>query len=72
MLVKKVKQLRKSAGWSQQKLAQYSGLSYNMITKIEQGQAKYPSIQTVIKIADAFNMSIDELVDRKRLFSAGR
>jgi len=26
----------------------------------------------VIKIADAFNMSIDELVDRKRLFSAGR
>jgi transcriptional regulator with XRE-family HTH domain len=65
MLKKKVKSLRKSAGWSQQKLAQYSGLSYNMITKIEQGQARYPSIQTVIKIADAFGMSIDDLVDRK-------
>ncbi len=72
MLVKKVKELRKSAGWSQQKLAQYSGLSYNMITKIEQGQAKYPSIQTVIKIADAFNMSIDELVDRKHFISTAR
>jgi len=67
MLAKKVKQLRKSAGWSQQKLAQYSGLSYNMITKIEQDQAQYPSIQTVIKIADAFNMSIDDLVERKHL-----
>jgi transcriptional regulator with XRE-family HTH domain len=66
MLKNKVKALRKSAGWSQQKLAQYSGLSYNMITKIEQGQAKHPSIQTVIKIADAFSMSLDELVDRKR------
>jgi len=72
MLAKKVKSLRKSAGWSQQKLAQYSGLSYNMITKIEQGQAKYPSIQTVIKIADAFNMSIDELVDRKHFISTAR
>ncbi len=40
-----------------------------MITKIEQDQAKYPSIQTIIKIADAFSMSIDELVDRKRFGS---
>jgi len=66
MLTKKVKEMRRKAGWSQQKLAQYAGLSYNMITKIEQGGAKYPSIQTVIKLADAFGMSLDELVGRKR------
>lgn len=66
MLTEKVKEMRKKAGWSQQKLAQYAGLSYNMITKIEQGAAKYPSIQTVIKLADAFGMSLDELVGRKR------
>ena len=66
MLTKKVKELRKSAGWSQQKLAQYANLSYNMITKIEQGQAKYPSLQTAMKIADAFGISLDELAERKR------
>lgn len=66
MLTKKVKEMRRKAGWSQQKLAQYANLSYNMITKIEQGQAKYPSIQTCIKLADAFGMSLDELVGRKR------
>jgi len=68
MLQKKVKELRKKAGWSQQRLAQYAELSYNMITKIEQGQALYPSIQTVIKIADAFGITLDELVGRKRSY----
>ncbi len=65
MLTKKVLALRKKAGWSQQKLAEKAGLSYNMITKIEQGVAKQPTIQTVMKIADAFDISIDELVGRK-------
>jgi len=65
MLTKKVFALRKKAGWSQQKLAEKAGLSYNMITKIEQGVAKQPTIQTVIKIADAFNISLDQLVGRK-------
>ena len=65
MLTKKVKELRKKAGWSQQKLAEKAGLSYNMITKIEQGIAKQPTIQTAIKIANAFNISLDELVGRK-------
>ena len=65
MLTKKVLALRKKAGWSQQKLAEKAGLSYNMITKIEQGVAKQPTIQTVMKIATAFKISLDELVGRK-------
>jgi len=65
MLTKKVQELRKKAGWSQQKLAEKAGLSYNMITKIEQSVAKQPTIQTVMKIANAFNISLDELVGRK-------
>ena len=64
MLSKKIKTLRKKAGWSQQKLAEKSGLYYNAITKIEQGSAKQPTIQTMIKIADAFKVSLDELVGR--------
>lgn len=65
MLGEKIKQLRKKAGWSQQKLAEQASLSYNAITKIEQGAAKQPTIQTMVKIADAFGVSLDELVGRK-------
>ena len=65
MLAKRLKELRKKAGWSQQKLAEKAGLSYNTITKIEQGSATRPTIQTVIKIADAFQTTLDELVGRK-------
>ena len=64
MLAKRIKDLRKKAGWSQQKLAEKAGLSYNAITKIEQGAAKQPTIQTMIKLADAFGISLDELVGR--------
>ena len=65
MLAKRLKELRKKAGWSQQKLAEKAGLSYNAITKIEQGTAKRPTIQTIIKLADAFGVSLDEVVGRK-------
>lgn len=64
MMKKRLKQLRKKAGWSQQKLAEKAGLSYNVITKIEQGIAKRPSIQTMVKLADALGISLDELVGR--------
>jgi len=52
-------------GWSQQKLAEKAGLAYNVITKLEQGNSKQPAIQTVIKLADAFKISLDEVIGRK-------
>lgn len=67
MLEQRIKQLRKKVGWSQQKLAQEAGLSYTVITKIEQGVAKRPSIQTMVKLADAFRISLDELVGRRKI-----
>jgi len=65
MLAKRIKELRKKSDWSQQKLAEKAGVSYNTITKIEQGAATMPTIQTIIKIADAFGISLDELVGRR-------
>jgi len=65
MLAKKIKSYRKKHNWSQQKLAEKAGLSYNTIAKIEQGAAKEPTIQTMIKIADAFGITLDELVGRE-------
>lgn len=64
MLSKKLKDLRKEKGWSQQKLAEKAGLSFNAVTKIEQGLAKHPTLKTLIKIADAFGVSLDELAGR--------
>jgi len=66
MLEQKIKQLRKKSGWSQQKLAEKAGLSYTVITKIEQGVAKRPSIQTMVKLADAFGIALDDLVGRNQ------
>jgi transcriptional regulator with XRE-family HTH domain len=66
MLSKRLKELRKKKKWSQQKLAEKSGLSYNTITKIEQGVATMPTIQTMTKIADALEISLDELVERRK------
>jgi len=65
MIKERLRQLRNKAGWSQQKLAEKAGLSYNVVTKIEQGVARRPTIQTMMKLADAFQISIDELVGRK-------
>jgi len=65
MLSKNIKEHRKRLGWSQQKLAEKSGLSYNAITKLEQGSVKQPTVQTIRKIADAFHISIDKLIGRK-------
>jgi len=62
---KKIKYFRTKAGLSQQKLANNTDLSISAITNLEQGIAQQPTIQTMVKIADALNISIDELVGRK-------
>jgi transcriptional regulator with XRE-family HTH domain len=64
MLSKRVKELRKQKGWSQQKLAEKSNLAFNTITKIEQGLAKHPNLKTLVKLADVLEVGLDELVGR--------
>jgi len=65
MLKDNIKKLRLQKGWSQQDLAVKAGISYNAVTKLEQGAAIYPRLDTLLKLADIFNISIDELVGRK-------
>jgi len=64
MLSKRVKELRKEKGWSQQKLAEKTDLAFNTITKIEQGLAEHPNLKTLLKIANVFEISLDELIGR--------
>jgi len=66
MLSKRLKVLRKKKGWSQQKLAEKARLSFNAVTRIEQGLAKYPTLKTLLKIADAFGIGLDKLVGRRK------
>jgi len=65
MYLKNLKSIRNKKGWSQEKLAREANISYHTVIKIEQSVIKNPRIETVIKLADALGVSIDELVGRK-------
>lgn len=64
MLSKRLKDLRKERNWTQQILAEKAGVSFNAVTKIEQGAAVHPTLKTLLKLAEAFEVSLDELVGR--------
>jgi transcriptional regulator with XRE-family HTH domain len=64
MLAQNVRKLRKQKKLSQEKLARLADISYNTIVKIEAGKAENPTFETLSKLADAFSVSIDELVGR--------
>ena len=59
----RLKELRKSHGISQLKLAMDLNLNQNSISRYENGvhQADY---ETLIKFADYFNVSLDYLLER--------
>lgn len=58
--------IRKSKGFSQSKLAELSGVNIRMIQKYESGERDFKKalVQTAIKIADALNVTLDELFIR--------
>lgn len=66
MHLKNLAKIRKEKGWSQEKLAQEAGISYNTLIKIERDGIKNPKIETVIKLAEALKVSVDELLGRMR------
>jgi transcriptional regulator with XRE-family HTH domain len=65
MYLKNLKELRKQKGWSQERLARESNISYHTLIKLEQNGIKNPKIETVIKLADALEVNLDELVGRE-------
>jgi len=56
----KVKELRDSKGWSQEELAQKSGLSRSYIGALEVRQTMHPRAEYLIKLAAAFNVPVDD------------
>ena len=59
----RLKQIRKSKGISQLKLALDLNTNQNTISRYETGERE-PGINELIKIADYFNVSIDYLLER--------
>jgi len=51
---------------TQRELARLSGVSYNTIIKIERGGITNPKIETVVKLAKALNISIDDFTRTKK------
>jgi transcriptional regulator with XRE-family HTH domain len=57
----KVKDLRNEKGWSQKELAEKLDIHPVNMTRLEQGKSM-PSVDTLIRLSDIFNVSIDYLL----------
>ena len=63
MLPIKIKELRKSKGYSQTQLAQKLRISQGAVSQWETGET-VPSAGQLVSIADIFGISLDELLER--------
>jgi len=62
IIAKNIKKYRAKFGISQDKLSKLASVTLYTITKIESGATPNPRIETVKKIADALDVSIDDLM----------
>ncbi|MBE7061986.1 MAG: helix-turn-helix transcriptional regulator [Clostridiales bacterium] len=60
---KNLKELRKTYGFTQRQLAQKLGISQPSYIRYEIGTSE-PSLETLCKIADVFDVSVDFLLGR--------
>ncbi|MCX5782000.1 MAG: helix-turn-helix transcriptional regulator [Elusimicrobia bacterium] len=62
VISKNIKKYRKKLDISQDILSKKANLAFHTIAKIEAGSTPNPTIDTVKKIADALNVTIDDLI----------
>jgi transcriptional regulator with XRE-family HTH domain len=55
--------LREARGWTQQELAERSGVPYITIYRCERGQHQEPRVSVAAKLARALGVSLDVLAD---------
>lgn len=65
-LGKRIKNLRVKFKITQDKLAKKADIPFSTLAKIEAGYTPNPSMETLIKISDAFGIGIDELIGREK------
>lgn len=59
---KTLRRLREEKGLSQEKLARLADVANNTIIKIEVGKNQNPTLDTLKKIANALEVSVDDLI----------
>ncbi|MEX1087292.1 MAG: helix-turn-helix transcriptional regulator [Candidatus Paceibacterota bacterium] len=62
-IAENLRKARKKAGLSQDKLAREADVAYNTVVKIESGENKNPTIETLRNIAKALDVSVGELIN---------
>lgn len=62
-----LRRLRERRGLSRRTLSELCGLSRNMVTRYERGEA-IPSAEAICQLADYFEVSVDDLLDREKKF----
>lgn len=62
-LAKNVKRLREANGLSQERLARLADVANNTLIKMETGENKNPTLETLVRVAKALDVSINELVN---------
>lgn len=63
ILSKNIKKYRKKRSLSQDQLARKAKIPYSTYIKIESGYTINPSMQTVVSIAKALDISLDKLLE---------
>lgn len=57
----KIKEAREEKGITQEELSNKSGVSRNLISRLESGDLKSTSTNTLIKIANALEKSVNDI-----------
>ncbi|MGI8587196.1 MAG: helix-turn-helix domain-containing protein [Chloroflexia bacterium] len=61
-LGERLKALRKARGWTQENLAEVSGLTRSHISRLERGDIELPSRARLLRLADALGTTADDLL----------
>jgi transcriptional regulator with XRE-family HTH domain len=61
-LANRIKALRAAKGWSQDQLAGRASIQRSYLADLERG-GRNPSVRTLVKIANAFRVSLKDLFD---------
>ena len=62
VLGKAIAKARRACGLTQQELCKQTGVAYSTLTKIERGAIKKPNVFTVLQIAQATDLKVEELL----------
>jgi XRE family transcriptional regulator, master regulator for biofilm formation len=59
-----VKKIRAAKGYSLEKVARLADLSLSTVVKIEDGTNQNPTINSLLKIATALEVKVDDLIQK--------